>query len=128
MRRSRRGSGLCAARSASSSDSYSADLCLQRPGQTCASVQDPPTTPIMTLERTAPLCVKASGPERCRSLTHPYRAADRGRCRTVRSCPAGARGGADDLGEPVWEVSAEAGSGDDVGDADANRGEAFPYE
>jgi len=36
--------------------------------------------------------------------------------------------GAGDLGEPVWEVSAEAGSGDDVGDADANCCEAFLYE
>jgi len=37
-------------------------------------------------------------------------------------------GGAEDLGEPVWKVSAEAGSGDDVGDADANCGEAFLHE
>jgi hypothetical protein len=32
------------------------------------------------------------------------------------------------LGEPVREMSAEAGSSDDVRDADANRGEAFLHE
>ena len=49
-------------------------------------------------------------------------------CAPGTACAARNRRGRLSLIARVWDVSAEAGSGDDVGDADANCGEAFLYE